>query len=71
MSAQSFSGWDLYFYVAGGICICFGAFAKSDWLKWFRYRDGTQPSPLMARTILIVSGVGAILITYYVAHNGY
>jgi hypothetical protein len=63
--------WDIYFYVAGVLGICFGAFAKDDWLKYLRYRDGTQPSPLAARIILIVSGAGVILIRYYVRSHGY
>ena len=71
MSSQSLSGWDVYFYVAGVVAICFGAFAKNNWLRYIRYRDGTRPSPLMARTILIVTGVAAILIKYYVRAKGY
>jgi hypothetical protein len=70
MGSQSLIWWDIYFYVAGVVAICFGAFAKSDWLKYLRYRDGTQPSPLAARIILIVTGVGGILITYYVQSQG-
>jgi hypothetical protein len=65
------SWWDLYFYVAGGVAISFGVFAKKNWLTYLRYRDGTAPSPSAARTILIVTGVGAILITYYVRSHGY
>jgi hypothetical protein len=63
--------WDIYFYVAGVLAICFGAFAKDDWLKYLRYRDGTQPSPSAARIIAIVSGVGVILIRYYVRSHGH
>jgi hypothetical protein len=66
MSSQPLSGWDIYFYVAGVVCICFGTFAKDSWLRYLRYRDGTRPSPLMAGIILIVSGVAAILIMFYV-----
>ncbi len=62
--------WDIYFYVAGVVAICFGAFAKNGWLRYLRYKDGTHPSPLVARIILIVAGVGGILITYYVRSQG-
>jgi hypothetical protein len=71
MSWQSLSGWDIYFYVSGVVAICFGAFAKNDWLKSLCYRDGTQPSSSVARTIVIVSGIGGILITYYVRSKGH
>jgi hypothetical protein len=71
MYSQLIPWWDIYFYVAGPVLICFGAFAKNDWLKYLRYRDGAQPSPLMARTILILAGVGGILITYFVRSHGY
>jgi hypothetical protein len=66
MSSRSLSALVVYFYVAGVVCICFGTFAKDSWLRYLRYRDGTRPSPLMARIILIVSGVGVILIMFYV-----
>ena len=66
MSWRSLSWLEIYFYSAGVVAISFGAFAKNDWLKHLRYRDGTQPSPPMARTILIVTGVGAILIAHLV-----
>jgi len=65
------SWWDVYFYVAGGVAVCFGVFAKNNWLTYLRYRDGTQPSPSAARIILIVTGIGAILIAYYVRTDGY
>jgi len=71
MSSRSLSALVVYFYVAGVVCICFGTFAKDSWLRYLRYRDGTRPSPLMARTILIVTGVAAILIKYYVRAKGY
>jgi hypothetical protein len=71
MSWQSLSGWDIYFYVTGVVLMCFGTFAKNDWLKCLRYRDGTQPSSLMARIIVIVSGAGAILMTYYLGSKGH
>ncbi len=70
MNGQGLHWWDIYFPVAGVVAICFGALAKSDWLKWLRYRDGTQPSPSMARILLIATGVGLILITYYVRSHG-
>jgi H+/Cl- antiporter ClcA len=70
MGSQLLSWWDIYFYVAGVVAICFGAFAKNGWLKYLRFRDGTQPSPIVARIILIVTGAGGILITYYVQSQG-
>jgi len=59
------------FLCCGVVGLFFAAFAKDNWLRYLRYRDGTRPSPLMARIILIVSGVAVILITYYVRSKGY
>jgi hypothetical protein len=70
MGSQSLSWWEIDFYVAGVVAICFGAFAKNGWLRYLRYKDGTHPSPLVARIILIVAGVGGILSTYYVRSQG-
>lgn len=71
MSWHSLSWWDICSYVAGVLAICFGVFAKNDLLASLRYRDGTQPSPPAARTLMIVIRVGLILITYYVRSHGY
>lgn len=71
MSWRSLSWWDIDSYVVGVLAICFGVFAKNDWLAFLRYRDGTQPSPPAARTLMIVTGVGLILITYYARSHGY
>jgi hypothetical protein len=71
MHSQLIPWRDIYLNVFGVVAVCFGAFARNDWLKYVRYRDGTQPSPLMARTILIVTGVGGILMSYYLRSDGY
>jgi|HubBroStandDraft_1064217.scaffolds.fasta_scaffold36414_2 hypothetical protein len=71
MSWHAPSSWGIYSYAAGALAIFFGAFAENDWFKHLSYRDGTQPSPSAARAIAIVSGVGLILIAYYVRSHGY
>jgi hypothetical protein len=72
MGWPSTSSWDVYSYgyVAGVVTTCFGVFAKNGWLSYLRYRDGSQPSPPAARTLLIVTGVGLILMAYYFRSHG-
>jgi hypothetical protein len=72
MGWPSASSWDIYTYTyaAGVVAVCFGALAKNGWLSYLRYRDGSRPSPSAARTILIVTGVGMILVTYYLRSHG-
>jgi hypothetical protein len=43
MYSQLVPWWDIYFYVAGSVLICLGAFAKNDWLK--TYITGTELGP--------------------------
>ena len=56
-------------YASAFACICFGLFAKSDMLKDFKYRGGTDASPVAVRIIAIVAGIGGILMMLFMNHS--
>ena len=58
--------WEIVVYASALASICLGAFAKDDLLKQMTYRDGSPASPLAVRIISITSGIGGIILLYFI-----